>query len=151
PGLLPGGRPVEDDAARAQVAQAWGAELPAEPGRDTAGILAALASGALGGALVGGVELTDLPHPAVARAALDPAEFVVSFWVRASVVSVRADGVRPGAWPVGRAGSYGNWEGRVRSFGGALESNALPEHRVLHVLAQQLGTDLQAGTTAEAH
>src|SRR5690606_5987212 len=45
PGLLPGGRPVEDDAARAQVAQAWGAELPAEPGRDTAGILAALASG----------------------------------------------------------------------------------------------------------
>src|SRR5690606_9303295 len=120
-------------------------------GRDTAGILAALASGALGGALVGGVELTDLPDPAVARAALDAAGFVVSLEVRASEVTERADVVLPVAPPVERAGSYWNWEGRVRSFGAALESNALPDHRVLHVLAQQLGVDLQAATPAEAH
>ena len=37
PRLLPGGRPVADQAARAEVARAWGvASLPAEPGRDTA-------------------------------------------------------------------------------------------------------------------
>ncbi|NNH51313.1 molybdopterin-dependent oxidoreductase, partial [Promicromonospora citrea] len=115
------------------------------------GILAALASGALGGALVGGVELTDLPDPAAARAALDAAGFVVSLEVRASEVTERADVVLPVAPPVERAGSYWNWEGRVRSFGAALESNALPDHRVLHVLAQQLGADLQSGTPAEAH
>src|SRR5207253_3237513 len=34
PDLLPGGRPVSDPAARAEVASAWGvAALPAEPGR----------------------------------------------------------------------------------------------------------------------
>ncbi|MEV0892282.1 NADH-quinone oxidoreductase subunit G [Promicromonospora sp. NPDC050262] len=155
PDLLPGGRPVADASARAEVAQAWGAELPATPGRDTAGILAALASGALGGAVVGGVELADLPDPAAARAALDATQarggFVVSLEVRASEVTERADVVLPVAPPVERAGSYWNWEGRVRSFGAALESSALPDHRVLHVLAQQLGVDLQAGSPAEAH
>ncbi|WP_037136097.1 hypothetical protein, partial [Prescottella defluvii] len=62
PGLLPGGRPVADTEARRRVAAVWGgAELPAAPGRDTAAILAAAASGDLGGLLVGGVELDDLP------------------------------------------------------------------------------------------
>ncbi|WP_129786644.1 NADH-quinone oxidoreductase subunit G [Promicromonospora panici] len=151
PDLLPGGRPVADAAARAQVAEAWGAEIPATPGRDTAGILDALTSGALGGALVGGVELADLPDPDAARAALDAAGFVVSLEVRFSEVTERADVVLPVAPPVERAGSYWNWEGRVRSFGAALDSSALPDHRVLHVLAQQLGVDLQAASPAEAH
>ncbi|MFE7505250.1 NADH-quinone oxidoreductase subunit G [Promicromonospora sp. NPDC057488] len=155
PGLLPGGRPVADATARAEVARAWGAELPATPGRDTVGILGALASGALSGAVVGGVELADLPDPAAARAALDAARarggFVVSVEVRASEVTERADVVLPVAPPVERAGSYWNWEGRVRSFAAALESSALPDHRVLHVLAQQLGVDLQAASPAEAH
>lgn len=151
PDLLPGGRPVADAAARAQVAQAWGAEIPGTPGRDTAGILAALADGTLGGAIVGGVELADLPDPAAARAALGAAGFVVSLEVRASEVTEVADVVLPVAPPVERAGSYWNWEGRVRSFGAALDSTALPDHRVLHVLAQQLGVDLQAASPAEAH
>ena len=42
PDLLPGGRPVADEAARAQVAAAWNVdELPSAPGRDADGILAA--------------------------------------------------------------------------------------------------------------
>jgi NADH-quinone oxidoreductase subunit G len=151
PELLPGGRPVADAAARAQIAEAWGGEVPETPGRDTTGILAALMDGALGGAVVGGVELADLPDPAVARAALDAAGFVVSLEVRASEVTDLADVVLPVAPPVERAGSYWNWEGRVRSFGAALESSALPDHRVLHVLAQHLGVDLQAASPTEAH
>ena len=39
--LLPGGRPVADPAARAEVEAAWGASIP-RPGRDTAGILDAV-------------------------------------------------------------------------------------------------------------
>ena len=46
PTLLPAGRPVTDSAARAEVARAWGvASLPADPGLDTAQILAAAAAG----------------------------------------------------------------------------------------------------------
>ena len=155
PGLLPGGRPVADAAARAQVAQAWGADVPMSPGRDTSGIFRALASGALGGMLVGGVEIADLPDPTAARSALSAVSsrggFVVSLEVRASEVTERADVVLPVAPPVERAGSYWNWEGRVRSFGQALASSALPDHRVLHLVAQHLGVDLQAATPAEAH
>ena len=52
PTLLPGGRPVADDAARAEVEQGWGlpsGTLPATPGRSTAEILAAAAAGELDG------------------------------------------------------------------------------------------------------
>ena len=53
PTLLPGGRPVADAAARAEVEAAWGlaaGTLPATPGRDTDEILAAAAIGELAGA-----------------------------------------------------------------------------------------------------
>ncbi|MGV1078373.1 MAG: NADH-quinone oxidoreductase subunit G [Candidatus Nanopelagicales bacterium] len=44
-GLLPGGRPIGDDSARAEVAQAWGidaSQLPTEAGLSFAGIIDAL-------------------------------------------------------------------------------------------------------------
>ncbi len=64
PGLLPIGRPVTDPAARAEVARTWGvAELPAGPGEDTAGIIAAAAQGRGGALLVGGVDPYDLLTP----------------------------------------------------------------------------------------
>ncbi|MBL0885478.1 NADH-quinone oxidoreductase subunit G [Myceligenerans indicum] len=157
PNLLPGGRPVTDPAARAEVTAAWGlsgeeaSRLSAAPGLDTAGIIDALSVGHLSGAIVGGVELADLPDPAHARTALGAAGFLVSLEVRRSEVTDLADVVLPVAPPVERAGSYWNWEGRVRSFGAALDSTALPDHRALHALAAQLGSDLGAGTPGEAH
>jgi NADH-quinone oxidoreductase subunit G len=154
PGLLPGGRPLTDPAARAEVAAAWGVApeaLPDAPGRDLAGILDGLSVGQLGGALVGGLQLADLPDPQHARTALAAAGFVVSLEVRASEVTALADVVLPVAPPAERAGSYWNWEGRVRPFGQALESAALPDHRVLHALAEQLGADLGAASALDAH
>ncbi len=41
--VLPGGRPLTDPAARAEVEAAWGVSIPPAPGRDTAGILADVA------------------------------------------------------------------------------------------------------------
>lgn len=154
PGLLPGGRPLTDPAARAEVAAAWGVDadaLPATPGRDVAEILDGLSVGQLGGVLVGGVELADLPDPAHARRALEAAGFVVSLEVRRTEAVELADVVLPVAPPVERAGSYWNWEGRVRAFGQALESSALPDHRVLDALADQAGVALGAATPLDAH
>jgi NADH-quinone oxidoreductase subunit G len=142
PGLLPGGRPLDDDAARAEVARAWGvdaATLPTTAGRDLTGILAGLADGSLGGVVLGGLEVADLPDPAAARDALAKAGFVVSLEVRASEATTYADVVFPVAPPVERAGAWVSWEGRVRDFPQALESAALPDHRVLASLADQLG------------
>ncbi len=81
PTLLPGGRPLADAAARAEVASAWGvASLADTAGRDTAGIVAAAASGELDALVVGGVDPLDLAgrgcrrrlHPPVRRLARDP-------------------------------------------------------------------------------
>ena len=69
PGLLPGGRPVAQSAARVDAQTAWGSEVPATEGRALPAILEALVAGELAGVVVGGLELIDLPNPSLARAA----------------------------------------------------------------------------------
>jgi len=139
PGLLPGGHPVADPAARARVERAWDVILPATPGRDTDGILAA----GLAGLLIGGVDLDDLPDPAAALAAVDRAGFVVSLEIRRSAVSERADVVLPVAADAERAGAYLNWEGRDRPFDRALEvTGVLDEGRILDTLGVEMDVDL---------
>ncbi|MEV7973597.1 NADH-quinone oxidoreductase subunit G [Cellulomonas sp. NPDC089187] len=152
PGLLPGGRPVTDPAARVDVAAAWEVEhLPAEPGRSTDAILAAAAAGELGGLVVGGVDLRDLADPAAARAALDAVGFLVSLEVRTSEVTERADVVLPVAPPVEKPGTFVSWEGRRRPFPQALTSTAMSDHRVLDALADELGVFLGTKTVAAVH
>ena len=144
-GLLPGGRPLTDAAARAQVTEVWGLgiELPSTPGRDTDTILAAAADGALGALLVGGVEPADLTDPAAALAALDAVDFLVSVELRHSEVTDRADVVLPIAPAMEKSGTFVNWEGRHRRFGVALaNTGALPDLRVLHAIADEMGVDL---------
>ncbi|MEO3799646.1 NADH-quinone oxidoreductase subunit G [Nonomuraea sp. B1E8] len=117
PNLLPIGRPADDETARAEVARAWNvASLPAGPGRDTAGILAAAHEGELDALVVGGVDPYDLPDPAAALDALERTPFIVSLEIRASAVTDRADVVLPVAAVQEKGGTFVNWEGRGRSF-----------------------------------
>jgi len=151
PGLLPGGRPVSDPAARHQIAQIWGlSDLPAQPGRDTTAILDAAAQGNLDALVIGAVEPGDLPDPHAALAAIEAAGFVVSLEVRASEVTALADVVFPVAAVAEKAGTFLNWEGRVRSFEAALSSGAASDARVLHALAGALGAELGFSTPAGA-
>ncbi|NJP47736.1 NADH-quinone oxidoreductase subunit G [Actinacidiphila epipremni] len=149
PGLLPGGRPVTDPRARDEVARVWGLPtLPGRYGRDTGEILQAAASGELGALVVGGVEIADLPDPAAARAALDAAGFVVSLEQRPSEVTDRADVVLPVAAVAEKAGTFLNWEGRVRMFQTAIKPDQattrhqLSDARVLTMLAGELDVAL---------
>ena len=150
PNLLPGGRPATDAAARRELAAAWHVdELPAEPGRDITAILAAAADGDLDALLIGGVDPADLPDPHTALAAIEAAGFVVSIELRESSVTALADVVFPIAPVVEKAGSFVNWEGRLRPFEPSLASNAFSDLRVLQTLADDLGMDL-GFRTAEA-
>jgi NADH-quinone oxidoreductase subunit G len=144
PNLLPGGRPVADASARVDLATAWGVEhLPGTPGRDTQTIVAAAAAGELGALVIGGVDPADLPDPALARAALENAGFVVSLEVRASEVTRAADVVFPVAPVTDKSGTFVNWEGRVRQFGKVLHNpSSLPDLRVLAGIAEELGAPL---------
>ena len=151
PFLLPGGRPVSDDGARRQVQDAWGidpsglhahAPLPDAPGRDATRILEALADGALGGLVVGGIDVRDFPDPGLARAALAASGFTVQLEVRRSEVSEHADVVLPVAPAEEKNGTFVNWEGRVRPFGQAHVSHARTDRQVLGMLAAEMGEDL---------
>lgn len=151
PTLLPGGRPLADPDARAEVAAAWHVDaLPDAEGRDTSGILAAALDGELGALLVGGVDVADLPDPAAALAAVDAAGFVVSLELRHSAVSDRADVVFPVAPVAEKAGAFVDWEGRLRPFGPALPPEATADMRVLAALADEFGVDLALPDAAAA-
>ena len=148
--LLPGGRPVSDAAARAEVARVWDVDqVPATPARDTAGIVAAAAAGDIEALVVGGVDPSDLGDPAAA-AALEKA-FVVSLELRESPVTAVADVVLPVASQSEKTGTYVNWEGRVRAFEEALETNAVSDHRALDMLASEMGVFLETRTQREIH
>ncbi len=148
PTLLPGGRDVSAAAARQAIAAAWGVEdLPAAPGRSAADIIAAAAKGQIGALVVGGVTPSDLTGD-VAKA-LTKTDFVVSLEVRRGELADYADVVLPVAPPSEKSGTYVNWEGRLRSFATAISTDALSDHRVLDILARELGVNL--GTATVGH
>ncbi|HEY1620075.1 MAG TPA: molybdopterin-dependent oxidoreductase, partial [Streptosporangiaceae bacterium] len=152
PTLLPGGRAVADAEASAEVARAWGVgRLPAQAGRDTAGILSAAADGELSALLVAGVDPADLPDPEAALAALEASEFVVSLELRVSAVADRADVVFPVAAVAEKPGTFVNWEGRPGTFGAAL---AVPAARsdlqVLAAIADEMDVHLGLPDAASA-
>jgi NADH-quinone oxidoreductase subunit G len=151
PNVLPGGHPIADPVARQQVAAAWSVnELPDAPGRNTDEILAAAGEGQINSLLIGGVEPADLAAPVAALAAIAAANFVVSLELRRSAITEVADVVFPVAPVAEKAGSYVNWEGRIRPFEPALMSNAASDHRVLQILADELGVDLGFRTANQA-
>jgi NADH-quinone oxidoreductase subunit G len=150
-GVLPGGRRLRDKASRTAVAEVWsGADLPRAAGLDTAAMLAAAETGSLSALVVGGVDPADLADPAQALAALDAVGFLVSLEIRASAVTERADVVLPVAAFEGKEGTFLNWEGRARPFPLTLDTGAMSDLRVLHVLAGELGVALGLPDAAHA-
>ncbi|MEU1402513.1 NADH-quinone oxidoreductase subunit G [Streptomyces sp. NPDC005728] len=149
PSLLPGGRPATDPRAREEVAAVWGlAELPLRYGRDTNQIIEAAATGELSALVVAGVEAADLPDPARAREAFDSVGFLVSLELRPSEVTKHADVVLPVAAVAEKAGTFLNWEGRVRFFEAALKPDQMTRRlaptdgRVLQMLADAMDVHL---------
>ena len=151
PNLLPGGRPVADDAARVDLAAAWGVtKLPNAAGRDGNAIIADAAAGKVKGLVVAGVDVADLPDGALAEKALKKS-FVVALEVRESAVTAVADVIFPVAPVVEKSGMFVNWEGRVRDFGQVLSNpHSLPDLRVLAGIAAELGAPLGFRTPEEA-
>jgi len=146
PNLLPGGRPVTESRARAEVGAAWDVVgLPSTVGRDTAAMIGAANSGDLGGLLVGGIDPADLVGSGDLLDALTRS-FVVSLEVRESAVTAVADVVLPVAAHQEKAGTFVDWEGRVRLFEAALPTNAMSDHRVVDLLAAEMGELLGVGT-----
>ncbi|MDX6199773.1 MAG: NADH-quinone oxidoreductase subunit [Actinomycetota bacterium] len=117
--------------------------LPRDGGRDLTAILTAARDGELDALVVGGVDPADCPDPGLALDALDNVGFLVSLELRRSPVTDRADVVLPVAAAVEKSGTFLDWEGRARPFDAVLRTNgALPDGRVLHVLADEMSVEL---------
>ena len=112
---------------------------PRLPAATPTTIVAGLVSGELGGLVVGGVDPDDTSDPAATRAALDAASFVVALELRETDVTRAADVVFPVAPVVDKAGTFVNWEGRLRSFDAVFSRpGSLPDLRVLAGISEEL-------------
>ena len=121
PALLPGGRPVADPAARAEVARAWGGLAAGTPGRDTAAMLAAAAARRARRAGGGRASTRRPARPGWRRCARSDGRRSWSAWrCGPAAVTDLADVVLPVAAVAEKAGTFLNWEGRGGSFGAAL-------------------------------
>jgi NADH-quinone oxidoreductase subunit G len=147
PSLLPGGRPVEDAAARVDTAAIWGSgDVPATPGRDLRAMLAAASAGDLSALVLGGVRADDLPSGAAA--AVRAATFVVVLDTHDHELVQLADVVFPVAAAAESSGSYLNWEGRERSSSQVLRTPLMSDARVLASLASEMDVHLDSGREA---
>ncbi|NAS22613.1 NADH-quinone oxidoreductase subunit G [Herbidospora sp. NEAU-GS84] len=144
PNLLPIGRPVDDEAARAEVARVWNvASLPAQVGLDTGEILRAALDERLDALVIAGVDPYDLPDPELALRALENTPFIVSLEIRASAVTDRADVVLPVAAVAEKAGTFVDWEGRGRSFEASIpQPGVMSDLRAIAAIADAMDVHL---------
>ena len=158
-GLLPGGRPITDAAARQEVAKVWGIEaLPETPGLNLAGIIAAIAADEAGAAaaedseeeyersiealILAGVDVSDVAEPAALQRAIDDAPFVVALDIRPTEVTAAADVVFPVATVAEKSGTFVDWEGRRRPFAITFpETQMFSDATVLSLIADNLDHD----------
>jgi NADH-quinone oxidoreductase subunit G len=144
PGLLPGGRPVGDAAARAELAEAWGAELPEAPGLDGPAMVAAAAAGELGVLVLAGVDLhRDHGPRELADQALERA-FVIAVDHEVNDTTGQADVLLPGVVHAETEGTFTDWEGRIQATHAAVPVGGAAQTvwELADQLALRLGSDL---------
>ena len=141
PGLLPGGRTLEDPGP---VADAWN-RLPEAPGMDTRQMLEAAAAGELKALYLIGVDpARDFEDPRLARLALETVDSVIVQEVLPNETTAFADVILPAMVSQERVGSFTTWEGRRQPFGKAVEPQGLSQQDwdIVRQLAVAMGSDL---------
>ncbi|MFL5796042.1 MAG: molybdopterin-dependent oxidoreductase, partial [Actinomycetota bacterium] len=138
------GRRVGDEAARAELAEAWGAEVPAAPGLDGPDMVAAAAAGELGVLVLAGVDLVRDHGPReLAEQALERA-FVIAVDHEVNDTTSQADVLLPGMVHAETEGTFTDWEGRVQATHRAVPVGGAAQEiwDLADQLAARLGVDL---------
>jgi NADH-quinone oxidoreductase subunit G len=150
PTLLPGRVSATSESGRAALEAAWG-PLPIGTGRDAAGILRGLAAGDLKAlVLLGADPIRDFPDPAVARAGLEAAEFVVALDLFHNDSNAHADVILPVEGFTESEGTVTNLEGRVQKVNRLVPGpgQARASWSVLDDVARRMGGELAAPSAA---
>ena len=141
PGLLPGGRTLDDPGP---VADVWD-RLPERPGRDTRAILEAAAAGEIKALYLVGVDpARDFEDPRLAREALQRVDTLIFQDLIATDSAESADVILPARAPQERVGSFTTWEGRRQPFAQSVPGHGatLEDWDIIRQLARALGKDL---------
>ncbi len=138
PDTLPGYAPVADEAARRRYASAWGATIPARPGRNIREISRAIESGEIKALLVFGsnpARTFKLDPKSLAKLSL---LLVVDLF--ATETAVLADVVLPAASFAEKSGTVTNTCGQVQALKKSMrKAGAQSDLEIILTLARQLG------------
>jgi predicted molibdopterin-dependent oxidoreductase YjgC len=153
PHRLPGGRPVTDPAARAQVADVWGVEPPSNPGPTELDLVREFGAGIQAAFVLGeNPAVTKLDRQAVARG-LDTLDFLLVQDVTYTETTAHADVVLPAAVWSEKSGTVTNLDRQVQRMR-ALESApgaARGDFEILCALGERLvGDGFEYGGPQEA-
>ncbi|MBI4497661.1 MAG: molybdopterin-dependent oxidoreductase [Chloroflexi bacterium] len=142
PDLLPGYAPVTATEARTRLQEVWGGALPATPGQDLAGMVAAAQAGTLKAMyLVQADPALDDPAGDALAAALEKLEFLVVQDHVLTQTAELADVVLPAATSVEIEGTFTNTERRVQLLRPALPlmGDSRPGWWILHEVGNLMG------------
>jgi NADH-quinone oxidoreductase subunit G len=148
-GLLPGGRPISDPTARAEIAQAWNIDVDSLPPVGISGtdLISEIAQGSIKALITAGVDPSDLPNGSELISGIESADFVVALENHHSEITQRASVVFPVAVVTEKSGSFTNWEGRSKPFSAAFrEALTLTDAGVLSMLASAMKVQLNGDT-----
>jgi NADH-quinone oxidoreductase subunit G len=142
---------VADGAARAELAEAWGAQPPEAPGLDAAAMVRAAAEGELGVLLLAGVDLVRDHGPReLAEQALERA-FVIAVDQEVNDTTRHADVLLPALVHAETDGTFTDWEGRVQATHPAVPVGGAAQAvwELADQLSVRLGTDLHLATLGQ--
>jgi formate dehydrogenase alpha subunit len=141
PSLLPGYSLVSDDGARAKFENAWGAPLPAGPGRGTEEILAGARNGEIKALyVVGENPVETYPDRTGVEAALKRVDFLVVQDMFLTSTARLAHAVLPVASFLEKAGTFTSAEGLVQRIRPLLPLNGTkPDTEIFCALAAAMG------------
>ena len=114
PDSLPGHQPVSDREARSQVADEWGIEPPATPGKNASELLAAFGDEIRGAVIVGENPAVSKRDPSWIRNRLDALDLLVVLDISPTETTRHADVVLPVAAGVETEGTVTNLERRIQ-------------------------------------
>jgi formate dehydrogenase major subunit len=153
PDALPGYRKVLDPAARARCAEAWGTDVPEQPGLRIPQMFASARAGSLQALWVIGEDvLTTDPDSTSVRSALAACPLVICNDLFLSATAAAADVVFPVAAWLEKDGTFVNFDRRFQRVREAVAppDGARTDFAVLHAVAARMGADLGCATPAEA-
>jgi NADH-quinone oxidoreductase subunit G len=154
PGLLPGGRRIDDASEASEVEAAWGPMLNRTPGRSAAEILRACAAREIDVLFLVGVDpLRDFPDASLAESALENVPIVVVQSLELGALEPYADVFLPAAAFLEKTGHVTTWEGRGQRLNPIRgpKGLALPDWEIFAALAVAAGNDLGFATLEQLH